>query len=127
MFKTLYQIGAKYTVLVFWAADCDHCRKEVPKLNQNLKELKGKADIKVLAIQTKDELFNDWRKFIIENKLDFIHAFDPIHINDLKNRFDINATPVIYLLDKDKKIKGKKLSADQVPEIIKNLESIEKL
>ena len=127
MFKTLYQIGAKYTVLVFWAADCDHCRKEIPKLNQNLKELKGKVDIKVLAIQTKDELFNDWRKFIIENKLDFIHAFDPIHINDLKNRFDINATPVIYLLDKDKKIKGKKLSADQVPEIIKNLESIEKL
>ncbi|MES2680714.1 MAG: TlpA disulfide reductase family protein [Bacteroidota bacterium] len=126
LYKTLYQVEAKYTVLVFWAVDCDHCKKEVPKLHENLKELKGKVDVKVFAVQTKEELFDDWRKFLIENKLDFINVFDPVHLNNTKDRFDINSTPVIYLLDKDKKIKGKKLSADQTIEIIKNLESISK-
>jgi hypothetical protein len=54
-------------------------------------------------------------------------VFDPVHINNVKERFDINSTPVIYLLDKDKRIKGKKLTADQVVDIIHNLENIQKL
>ncbi|PBQ31467.1 hypothetical protein CNR22_06715 [Sphingobacteriaceae bacterium] len=127
MFKALYDVKAKYTVLVFWAADCGHCTTEIPKLHEDLKKLKGVADVKVYAVQTKEELFDSWKKFIIEKKLtDFVHVFDPIHLNNLKDQFDITATPVIYLLDKDKKIKGKKLGSDQVVEIIEKLESIEK-
>jgi len=127
MFRALYDVKAKYTVLVFWAADCGHCTTEIPKLHEDLKKLKGIADVKVYAVQTKEELYDSWKKFIIEKKLtDFVHVFDPIHINNLKEQFDITATPVIYLLDKDKKIKGKKLSHDQVVEIIEKLESIEK-
>lgn len=125
MFKTLYQVNAKYTVLVFWASDCGHCQTEIPKLQENLKELKGKIDFKVFAVQTKDE-YEPWRKFIIDKKLDFINVFDPIHLNNLKERFDIYSTPVIYILDKDKKIKAKRLSAEQVVEMLKLLESIEK-
>jgi thiol-disulfide isomerase/thioredoxin len=126
MFRTLYQINAKYTILVFWAVDCGHCQTEIPKLHEDLKELKGKIDFKVFAIQTKDDLFDNWRKFLIEKKLtDFINVFDPIHLNNLKQNFDIYSTPVIYLLDKDKRIKAKRLGADQVVEMLKNLEKIE--
>lgn len=123
MYKTLYEIKAKYTLLVFWSVDCGHCQSEIPKLNQNLKEIKGKVDYKVFAVQTKDEFYERWRKFIIENKLDFINVFEPVHINNLTERFDINRTPVIYLLDKDKRIIGKNISADQLIDIIKNLEN----
>lgn len=127
MFKTLYQVEAKYTVLIFWAVDCGHCKTEIPKLHESLKELKGKVDVKVFAAQTKDDLFDDWRKFIIENKLNnFVHVYDPIHINNLKEKFDIYSTPVIYVLDKDKKIKAKRLGAEQVVGLIETLESIEK-
>jgi thiol-disulfide isomerase/thioredoxin len=129
MFKTLYGVKAKYTVLVFWAADCSHCQTEIPKLNEALEKVRGKIDHKVFAVQTKEDLFEMWRKFIIDKKLtEFIHVFDPVHINSvaLKERFDIVATPVIYLLDKEKRVIGKKLSPDQVVEIMEKLESIEK-
>ncbi len=127
MFKTLYNVQAKYTVLVFWAVDCGHCKTEIPKLNQELSKLKSEIDFKVFAVQTKDELYNDWKKFIVTEKLgDFIHVYDPVHINDLKNRFDIYSTPVIYILDKDKRIKGKRVSSEQVPDLLKAFESIEK-
>lgn len=125
MFKTLYSVNAKYTVLVFWASDCGHCQTEIPKLQDNLKELKGQIDYKVFSVQTKDD-FEAWRKFIIEKKLEFINVFDPIHLNNLKERFDIYSTPVIYILDKDKKIKAKRLSADQVIEMLKLLEKADK-
>lgn len=125
MFKTLYSVNAKYTVLVFWASDCGHCQTEIPKLQENLNQLKGKIDFKVFSVQTKDD-FDAWRKFIIDKKLDFINVFDPIHLNNLKERFDIYSTPVIYILDKEKRIKAKRLSADQVVEMLKLLENADK-
>ncbi|MDI1355233.1 MAG: DUF5106 domain-containing protein [bacterium] len=127
MFKTLYQVNAKYTILVFWAVDCGHCQTEIPKLHEDLKAIKSSIDYKVFAVQTKDELFDTWRKFLIEKKLtDFIHVYDPVHLNNLKERFDIYSTPVIYILDKDKKIKAKRLGAEQVVDMLKTLELIEK-
>lgn len=127
LFKTLYNVNAKYTVLVFWAADCGHCQTEIPKLHEDMKALIGKADVKVFAVQTKSELYDSWKKFIIDNKLsNFIHVFDPVHIVDIKNNFDVNSTPVIYILDRDKKVLAKKLGAGQVVDMIKNLELYEK-
>src|SRR5690606_15299399 len=119
MFRSLYQVQAKYTVLAFWAVDCGTCKKEIPKLHEELQKLKGKADVQVFAVQTKSELFNDWKKFIREKELvDFIHVFDPVHLNNLKEQFDIVATPVVYLLDRNKTIKGKKLIPEQEVEVI---------
>ncbi len=127
MYKTLYDVHSKYTILVFWAADCGHCQKEIPVLNEALEKVKGSIDFKVFAVQTKDDLYDSWKKFIIEKKLkDFINVYDPIHINNLKERFDIYSTPVIYILDKDKRIKAKRLAAEQVVDMLKALESIDK-
>lgn len=127
LFKTLYQVNAKYTVLVFWAVDCGHCKTEVPTLHKELQKLKGKVDVKVFAVQTKDELYDDWRRFIVNEKLgDFMHFYDPIHINNLKEKFDIYSTPVIYVLDRDKRIKAKRLGAEQVVGLVEALENIEK-
>jgi len=125
MFKSLYNVKAKYTVLVFWAADCGHCQTEIPSLNEGLKELKGKVDFKVYAVQTKDELLPSWKKFIVENKMnDFINVFDPIHLNNLKDQFDIYSTPVIYILDSEKRIKAKRLDAGQVVQILGAWENV---
>ncbi len=127
MYKPLYNVNAKYTVLIFWAVDCSHCTKEVPKLYKDMQALKGKVDAKIYAVQTKEDLFERWKTFIVQEKLtDCVHVFDPIHLNNLKEQFDIVATPVIYLLDKDKRIIGKKIGSEQVVEIIEQLETLEK-
>lgn len=127
LFRSLSQINAKYTVLVFWAVDCGHCQTEIPKLHADLEKIRNSVDVKVYAVQTKEDLYKEWKKFLGEKKLiHFTHVFDPIHLNNLKETFDIQGTPVIYLLDRDKKIKAKKIAADQVVEILQNLENIEK-
>lgn len=125
MFKTLYTLKTKFTILVFWSVDCGHCQTEIPKLSEELKEIKDKIDFKVMAVYTKDD-FEAWRKFIYDKKLDFINLFDPIHLNNLKDKYDIYSTPVIYILDKDKKIKAKRLGAEQVINMLKYLDGLEK-
>jgi len=125
MWKTLHSVNAKYTVLVFWASDCGHCQTEIPRLNDTLKTIKGKIDFKVFAVQTKDD-YEVWRKFIIDKKLDFINVFDPVHINSFKDKYDVESTPVIFLLDKDKKIKVKRVGVPQVVELLEIFEKIDK-
>jgi len=118
-------VNAKFTVLVFWDVDCSHCQTEIPKLHEELKKIKGKIDYKVVSVYTKED-FEKWRKYINEKKLtDFYHLYDPIHLNNIKDKYDIISTPVIYVLDKDKLIKGKKIAAEQVTGLLEYLNSMD--
>lgn len=122
LFNTLYSVKAKYTVLVFWDVDCGHCQTEIPKLLETYHELRKKYDVKIFSVYTLQE-YEKWRKYIIDKKLDFINVYDPIHLNNIKQKYDIFSTPVIYLLDENKVIKAKRLSEEQIPEIIKVLDA----
>jgi peroxiredoxin len=106
--QSLYNVDAKYTVLVFWAWDCGHCKKEMPLLVEFLKEYK-QYGVKIFSISTKEEV-DKWKEFIKEKGMeDFINVADPQNKTNFRVFYDIYSTPVIYLLDKDKKIMAKRL------------------
>jgi peroxiredoxin len=124
-YKNLHGVNAKYTILVFWASDCGHCKTDIPKLNDSLATIKGKVDFKVFAVQTKEDV-PEWKRFIKEQKLDFINVYDPVHLNSFAEKYDVESTPVIFLLDKDKKIRAKRVGVDQVKELLGIFEKIDK-
>ncbi|MGZ3883931.1 MAG: thioredoxin-like domain-containing protein [Bacteroidia bacterium] len=125
MFTTLYGVKAKYTVLIFWDVDCSHCQTVIPKLLETYHELRKKYDIKVMSVYTQFD-FEKWRKYVIDKKLDFINVYDPIHLNNVREKFDINSTPKIFILDKDKIIKGRGFDESEIPGFITRLEEMEK-
>ena len=61
-------------------------------------------------------------KYIDEHKLPWINVYDGVHYNNLKDKYDIYSTPVIYILDKDKKIKAKRIDVDQIKPILTELD-----
>ena len=112
---------AKYTVLLFWECDCGHCKKEVPKLYgyyvDELKEL----DTEVISIHMLggEEGKEKWIDFVNKHQLyEWKNVWSP-YSYQYKLDYDIHSTPVIFLLDKDKKIIAKRLGAEQVKDIIK--------
>jgi thiol-disulfide isomerase/thioredoxin len=114
-------VDAEYLVLIFWEADCGHCKTAVPKLYE-IYESKLKAlDVKVLAVST---LFGEegkikWVDFVNAHKLyDWMNAWYP-YSYDYKIRYDIQTTPQIYILDKNKKIIAKRIGVEQIEDIIK--------
>lgn len=120
---SLYDVKSKYTVLVFWDHGCGHCKKEVPKLAELYhKSLKAKG-VAVYAIETEDKP-DDWKKFIIENKLDWLNVHQPDQYQRAvtKKIYDIYSTPVIYLLDEKKIIKAKRIDVEQLENFIDMLE-----
>jgi thiol-disulfide isomerase/thioredoxin len=125
-FLRLSDVKAKYTLLAFWDVDCGHCKIEIPKLLTLYHELnKEKIDVQVFCVYTLND-FEKYQKYIIENKLDWINVYDGVHINNLKEKYDIYSTPVIYVLDKNKVIKAKRIDVDQIKSIINALENEKK-
>ena len=121
-FLRLHSIKAKFTLLVFWDVDCSHCQVEIPKLVELYHQLLAeKIDVKVFCVYTQHE-FAKYKKYVDEKKLDWINVYDGAHYNNLKDKYDIYSTPVIYILDKDKKIKAKRIDVDQIKTIITALD-----
>ena len=123
MYVKLSEVKADYTVLVFWDVDCGHCQKEVPKLVDAYNDLiKEKKSIKVYSVYMQHE-GEKYLKYIDEHKLPWINVYDGAHYNNAVEKYDVYSTPVIYVLDKNKVIKAKRIDADQLKPIIKALES----
>ncbi|MEA5405699.1 DUF4369 domain-containing protein [Arcicella sp. DC2W] len=120
------RIPADYTVMFIYDPECSHCRESAPKLKKAYQSLKTK-NVKVVAASIDRTPFK-WKGFIKEFKLEEIINGIDIHKNpqtgkeeyytDFKNTFDVYATPVIYVLDKEKKIIAKRLPIEQVEDFI---------
>jgi hypothetical protein len=83
---------------------------------------KDELDVQVLAIYTQLER-EPWEKFIEDKELfDWINAYDKYYFTNFRNNYDIYSTPTIYLLNKDKKIIGKRLAVEQIEKMIYGLE-----
>jgi thiol-disulfide isomerase/thioredoxin len=123
MFSHLYSFNSDFIILVFWDVDCGHCQKEIPKLIKLYNELKkDKKDVKVYSVYTLHE-GDKYLKYIADNGLqDWINVYDGAHINNVTVKYDIFSTPVIYVLDKNKKIKAKRIGVEQLNDIIKEME-----
>lgn len=123
MFSHLYSVSADFIVLVFWDVDCGHCQKEIPKLIDLYNELKkDKKDVKVYSVYTLHE-GDKYLKYIAEKGLnDWINVYDGAHLNNVINKYDVFSTPVIYVLDKNKIIKAKRIGVEQIKDVIKEME-----
>lgn len=122
MYVKLSDVKADYTILVFWDVDCGHCQKEIPKLVDAYNELlKEKKSVKVYSVYMQHE-GEKYLKYIDEHKLPWINVYDGAHYNNAVEKYDVYSTPVIYILDKNKTIKAKRIDADQVKTIIGVLE-----
>ena len=110
---TLYDVNADFTILYFWDYGCSHCKVITPKLVDWYNKVKDSKNVAVFAVGTETNA-NEWKKFIREHHLNWINVFDPNYETGFKHTYDIYSTPVIYVLDKNKKIIAKRLDVEQL-------------
>jgi thiol-disulfide isomerase/thioredoxin len=123
----LYDIKSNFTVIVFWDPTCSHCKEIVPKVDSIYDAKWKNEDVKVYAVKT-DGTKEQWIDFIREHHLNgWIHVYpkpgkDEAEIAagrpGYKQLYDVYQTPMLYLLDKDKRIIAKKLTYLQINEVI---------
>lgn len=118
----LYGIKAKYTLVFFWESTCGHCQKEVPKVLSFYNEFHKQYDFEIFGVSGDTSLVK-WKDYIKKNKMPWINVNGHLSLKgNYHTLYDINSTPVMYLLDEDKKILTKKLLTDQVTDFIRKRE-----
>jgi len=125
--RSLNDVQAKYTILYFWDSDCGTCRKETPKLYDYYLKVKKKG-VEVFAVSI-ELLRENWESFIDEHHMtEWINCIDDKEETNFRYVYNIKGTPLIFLLDKDKKIVAKRLSVEQLEQYLDRLlEEKEKL
>lgn len=105
-------IKSKYLMLYFWSPDCGFCKEATPKLYKQYADLR-QSGMEIVAINTKLEN-NLWTKFIADNQLDWINAWCPQKVREMIDKYQALTTPVLYILDPQRRIIAKNISVDQV-------------
>lgn len=114
----LSEIDADFTVLIFWAPDCGHCKKSMPGVSQFAEKFQDKG-VAVFSVCSKLNDVTECWEMIDDKKLDhMVHVVDPYYKSRFKERYNVNSTPKIFILDKDKTIVSKSIGTEQLDEIM---------
>ena len=65
-----------------------------------------------------DKDLKPFKKYLNEHGFDWISAYDTENSNNFRVYYNVFSTPTIYILDKDKKIIGKKVDIKTIKKII---------
>lgn len=123
----LYDVNAAFTIVCFWDPTCSHCRDEIPKLDSLLQLKWKKQGVKIYAVLTENEK-EKWIEFIKKNNLnDWINVYQTEELKKseadsqkpgYRQLYDVTQTPTLYLLDKEKHIIAKKLTWQQMDDLL---------
>ena len=124
----LYDVKADYTLICFWDPSCGHCKEELPRIDSIYRASWKKKGVKIYAVLNDHEKKKDWVNYIKEHKMgDWLHVYETPEkekeISDSKRPsyrqlYDVTQTPTILMLDKDKRIIGKRLSFLQLNDML---------
>lgn len=123
----LYEVDADYTVVVFWDPTCGHCKEELPHIDSIYNASWKQKKVKIYAVLTED-VKPEWVKYINDHNLQsWINVYQTKEMAaadvaaqkpGFRQLFDVTMTPTLFLLDKDKRIIGKKLTWQQLNELM---------
>jgi thiol-disulfide isomerase/thioredoxin len=120
-YQSLHQQSTPFTLLVFWEPECGHCKKVLPALFEEVFLKINPSKLTVIAVYTQDKK-EEWLDFITKHELNgWINVWDPHRASNFQVNYNVRTTPMIYLLDQDKKILAKKLSVENAKEILEEL------
>ncbi|TAE39826.1 MAG: DUF4369 domain-containing protein [Runella slithyformis] len=112
--RSLADIKASYTIVVFYDPDCGHCRESTPVLKAFYEKNKTSRNVQIFAASVTRSP-DQWKKYIREFGIaDWIHGYDLSFTIDFRRNFDVITTPAIYVLDKNKTILARRMPADQL-------------
>lgn len=125
--SSLYDLDASYTVVVFWDPTCGHCKEEIPRIDSIYRASWKGLHVKIYAVLTENQQ-KEWIKYIHDHNIeDWTNVYQTKEqekaITDsqqpgFRQLYDVTMTPTLYLLDKEKRIIGKKLSWKQLNDLL---------
>jgi peroxiredoxin len=116
---SLYDVQSDFVILLFWNPDCGHCKKEMPQVVSMEKKYKDRG-VKIFSVCTalRDKVSTCW-DFVKEKEMqDFLNVVDPDVSSGYYSMYKVQQTPMTFILDRNKKIISKRISPEQLEEVM---------
>lgn len=113
----LDSISAKLTLLVFYSPLCNHCMTVMPDIYQTWLDARP-FGVQAVAVAV-DEQYRNWQQFVRQQNWEWYDLADPTGKNDFEKQYLTNNLPVLYLLDKDKRILRKRIKPEALRDVLK--------
>lgn len=124
----LYDLKAKYKILIFWDPTCGHCREVVPKLAEIYNKNMDKGWVVLgLTQEDKSKEFDEFMKAhpMVKNWIHLQRGTVPSKEYEANLRqYYVIASPTIFVLDEDNVIQANRMDVEKLEEFIEQLEKI---
>lgn len=126
--KPLYDLKAEYTLVMFWDPTCGHCKEEIPRIDSIYRASWKAKGVRIYSVLSDNDKKKEWVDYIKEHKIgDWTNVYETKEMEKViadaqrpgfRQLYDVIQTPTILLLDKEKRIVGKKLSWEQLNDFL---------
>jgi len=124
----LYSLDANFVLVAFWDPTCGHCKEEIPRIDSIYQASWKAKGVKIFAVLSEPDKKNEWVQYTKEKKLfEWTHVYQTKEMEQrttdaqkpsFRQLYDVIQTPTLYLLDKEKRIIGKKLTWKQFDDLM---------
>jgi thiol-disulfide isomerase/thioredoxin len=124
---SLYDLKADYTLVIFWDPTCGHCKEEIPRIDSVYRASWKAHGLKIYSVLTEDKK-KEWVQYIKDHDIgEWTNVYETKEMEkaiadaqrpSYRQLYDVIQTPTLFLLDKDKRIIGKKLGWKQLNEFL---------
>lgn len=117
--RNLYSLNAPFKLVFIYNPDCEHCQQETPKLREVYDKWKSRG-VEVFSLVANAKNKEEWLNFGKKYGINWIDVYDPQLESRFHEKYFVDITPELYVLDKNNKIIGKNLKPEQIPELLES-------
>ncbi len=116
----LSELDSEYTILYFWETDCGYCKEITQRLKTEIFNKYTRKKLQIFAVYTQTQK-KKWKEAIENYNLhDFINCYDPDFQTNFRTLYNVYQTPILYLLNREKKIIAKRLNVNDIKIALEN-------
>lgn len=120
--RSLYDIKAAYTLLFINNPGCQACSETIEALKHSPSICRAvtQKQMQILSIYPDTDL-SEWQKHLADFPTAWMNGYDKKQEIERNSLYDLKAIPTLYLLDKDKTVLLKDVTAENIEEYLKHI------
>lgn len=113
--RSLLNASPRKKVLFFYRPDCGICTQSLEGLKKLYKKYKKKLIFTAIYTGGNE---SEFKKYVVKNRLEWTNLWDKDSLAGLREKYDLEETPKIYLLDEDNTVIAKDIDVYDLEKLI---------